>query len=417
MAIIKGTSGDDTLTGTDGNDKFNLTQGGNDTAFGGGGNDVFAMGATLTAADHIDGGDGTDSVTLKGDYSAGLVFGATTIVNVEKLQLYAGFNYSFTMNDANVAAGQRLTVNAGALGSANHLTFDGSAETDGGFAVTGGAGNDVLAGGAAARRVRAQQGRQRHRSCRRRQRLDHGGRGAHGRGQHRRRRRQRRPRARWRLLRRHRLRCRDGHRRRDAATEHRPQLQPDDRRRDRRRGRVHDGRRLGAWPEEPPRLHGGAESDGTFKITGGGASDMLTGGALADTFDLSFGGDDVGHGGGGSDTFILGAALTAADSIDGGTGNDVVVLNGDYSGSVVFGAATMTSVETLRLTAGHSYTLTTSNPTVTSGAVLTVDGSALGASDTLTFNGSAESDGSFSIVGGAGADTLTGGAQAEPAST
>ena len=35
MAIIKGTPGDDTLTGTGGNDKFNLTQGGNDTVYGG----------------------------------------------------------------------------------------------------------------------------------------------------------------------------------------------------------------------------------------------------------------------------------------------------------------------------------------------------------------------------------------------
>src|SRR6185437_40684 len=38
--------------------------------------DTFDMGATFTAADSIDGGAGTDTVTLNGDYSAGLVFGA-----------------------------------------------------------------------------------------------------------------------------------------------------------------------------------------------------------------------------------------------------------------------------------------------------------------------------------------------------
>ena len=55
-----------------------------------------------------------------------------------------------TDEDANVAAGQTLTVNAGALGAANTLTFNGAAEIDGKLAITGGAGNDVLTGGAGA---------------------------------------------------------------------------------------------------------------------------------------------------------------------------------------------------------------------------------------------------------------------------
>src|SRR6202042_2276152 len=40
------------------------------------------------------------------------------------------------------------SVNAASLGAGDVLTFDGSAETDGRFAISGGAGNDVLTGGA-----------------------------------------------------------------------------------------------------------------------------------------------------------------------------------------------------------------------------------------------------------------------------
>src|SRR5262249_48318781 len=80
-----------------------------------------------------------------GDYSAGLVFGATTLVNVETLTLGSGSTYNLTTNDANVAAGQTLTVSGSGVTA---LTFNGSAETHGAFAVTGGNGNHTLTGGA-----------------------------------------------------------------------------------------------------------------------------------------------------------------------------------------------------------------------------------------------------------------------------
>ncbi|HEV2562729.1 MAG TPA: bluetail domain-containing putative surface protein, partial [Rhizomicrobium sp.] len=94
------------------------------------------------------GGTGNDTVTLAGNYSAGLTFSATTMVNVEALSLGAGFNYNLTTNDANVASGQTLTVDGSALGATNTLTFNGAAETNGSFNIKGGAGNDVLTGGA-----------------------------------------------------------------------------------------------------------------------------------------------------------------------------------------------------------------------------------------------------------------------------
>ncbi len=118
----------------------------------------------------------------------------------------------------------------------------------------------------------------------------------------------------------------------------------------------------------------------------------------------------------------MGAAFTAADSIDGGAGStDAVNLSGDYTGAnaVVFGAATMTNVEFLEVVAGNSYDLTTDDATVAAGQTLTVDASALSGSDTLIFNGSAETDGTFTfevndpnvlsdsqLTGGAGDDTL-----------
>jgi hypothetical protein len=276
MAVIRGTFGDDNLSGTSGDDTFIMVQGGNDTVSGGDGNDTFRFGGTLTASDHIDGGNDTDSVILEGDYSSGLTFAATTMVNVEVLALMGLFNYNLTTNDATVAAGATLLVKANGIGGGGGLVFDGSAETDGHFRFIGSTGDDVL-----------------------------------------------------------------------------------------------------------------------------------TGGAKSDVFHLENGGFDTAHGGGGYDIFYLGAALVAADTIDGGTGNDTLVLNGDYSGGLTLGAATMTNVETLTLGAGFSYSLTTDDANVAAGATLTVDASALNNHFSLTFDGSAETNGHFAVTGGGGDDTLT----------
>jgi len=78
------------------------------------------------ASDEIDGGDGTDTVTLSGNYSSGLTFGSTTMVNVEKLKLTAGFSYKLTTDDANVSAGKTLVVDGSGLGAFDVLSFNGS---------------------------------------------------------------------------------------------------------------------------------------------------------------------------------------------------------------------------------------------------------------------------------------------------
>ena len=120
------------------------------TIIGTSGNDTFFASTGFTADERIDGGAGTDTLELNGSYSAGLSFAPHTILNIEVLKLDAGHNYKLTTNDGNIAAGKSLTVDASALDSSRYLNFTGSAEVDGTFTITGGAGNDYLVGGAGA---------------------------------------------------------------------------------------------------------------------------------------------------------------------------------------------------------------------------------------------------------------------------
>jgi Ca2+-binding RTX toxin-like protein len=151
---------------------------------------------------------------------------------------------------------------------------------------------------------------------------------------------------------------------------------------------------------------------GNDSLTVGGGDDTLTSGAGNDTIRPGLGNDTVNAGTGNDGINFTGGQLTAADKIDGGAGTDTVLLNSSYTGanSVTFNATTMVNVETLTLSAGHSYALTTNNATVAAGKTLTINGAALSASTTLAFNGSADTDGHFIIIGGLGADKLTGGA-------
>jgi len=145
---LVGTSGANVLDGRGGNDMLDASAGGNDTVLGGDGNDTILFGAKFTAADSVDGGDGNDTLVLKGDYSAGVIFGAQTLSNVETILLTAGHSYGLTINDATVGSGATLHVDGSALHSGDALVFDGGAESDGRFAISGGAGADILTGGA-----------------------------------------------------------------------------------------------------------------------------------------------------------------------------------------------------------------------------------------------------------------------------
>jgi Ca2+-binding RTX toxin-like protein len=158
---LRGNGGDNNITGEAGNDFLFLQDGGTDAASGRSGNDVFLFGATLTSADSADGGAGTDQLAIQGDYSgAGALTLGGGIIGIESFAILPGndirfgdpgtnfYDYDITTVDANVAAGIQVIVDANRLRAGEDFTFNGSAESDGGFFVWGGGGVDTLTGGA-----------------------------------------------------------------------------------------------------------------------------------------------------------------------------------------------------------------------------------------------------------------------------
>lgn len=143
-------------------------------------------------------------------------------------------------------------------------------------------------------------------------------------------------------------------------------------------------------------------------IPGSGGDDTLTGTGGVDFFQLAQGGDDTVKGLGGNDRFGFGDSFTAQDRVDGGAGFDNIRLWGDYN-NLQLGANTITDVERFSLMKGSDYNITTDDGNVAAGDVLHIDGYALTGKSTLTLDGSAETDGRFIIVSGAGDDQLTGG--------
>jgi Ca2+-binding RTX toxin-like protein len=137
----------DVLRGGAGNDVINIAMSGDDAVRGDDGNDTIQATAYLNDKDQIEGGRGTDTLVLAGNYSAGLVFKASTVTQVEKIALSAGYNYSLSLNNGNVDLAQVMTIDGSALSASNWMRIDGSAETNGRLVLLGGAGNDTLIGG------------------------------------------------------------------------------------------------------------------------------------------------------------------------------------------------------------------------------------------------------------------------------
>jgi Ca2+-binding RTX toxin-like protein len=134
--VIKGGAGADVIT----------TGAGNDTVSGNAGNDSFILAANFTAADKIDGGADADTLSLSGNYAAGIVFNATTLTNVETITVADGNSYKFTLDDATNAT--TLHIDGSLLSATRVLTVIGTAETSAALTATGGAGSDALTGGA-----------------------------------------------------------------------------------------------------------------------------------------------------------------------------------------------------------------------------------------------------------------------------
>ena len=152
---------------------------------------------------------------------------------------------------------------------------------------------------------------------------------------------------------------------------------------------------------------GSAEVDGNFRMFTGAGNDTLAGGAGSDGF--FFGADDN---------------LTGADRVDGNGGADSLALRGNYSGAraVDFEATSFTDIEVLVFLSGlrneyggpivpggFDYDVATADGNVAAGQRLDVIGTTLSADESIAFDGSAELDGSFRILAGAGNDLLKGG--------
>ncbi|HEX8307524.1 MAG TPA: M10 family metallopeptidase C-terminal domain-containing protein, partial [Allosphingosinicella sp.] len=163
---------------------------------------------------------------------------------------------------------------------------------------------------------------------------------------------------------------------------------------------------------------------GNDTLRGNAAANRLDGGEGSDILWLMDGGIDTGIGGGGNDVFLFGAAMTGLDLVDGGAGTDQIALQGDYAGAnaLTFGLGVV-GVENLAILPGsdtrfgdagtgfYDYDITTRDINVASGVQMVVDANRLRVGEDFTFNGSAETDGSFFIYGGGGDDRLTGGAK------
>jgi len=369
------------------------------------------LAGNLTAADQIDGGADQDKLTLSGNYSAGIVFTATTLTNVEEIALAAGSSYKFTLNDANNTGS--LAIDGGALLAAQVLTVNGAAETASALLLTGGAGNDVLTGGAGSDMLIGGTGNDTLTTGAGNDVVD-GGAGNDtialaGNLTS--------------------LDQIDGGADTDTVTLSGDysagvtftattlrnvetitlaagssyKLTLDDA--TNAAGLTVNASALAAAASLT--LDGAAETAAALTATGGAGNDSITGGAGADKI-TSGAGVDILSGGAGNDTFTLAANLTAADQIDGGADQDTLSLSGNYAAGVVFAAATLTNVETITVAAGSSYKLTLDDATNTTS--LTVNGSALLAGQVLTVNGAAETASALLATGGAGNDLLTGGA-------
>jgi Ca2+-binding RTX toxin-like protein len=174
-------------------------------------------------------------------------------------------------------------------------------------------------------------------------------------------------------------------------------------------------------------IENATSGDGNDNLIGNAANNVLKSGAGNDVIRIHLGGNDTVDAGDGVDTIYAGAAFDAGDTIDGGPNRDALILQGNYAG-VTFGTGTtsnITGIDSISLLAGdnttfgdtagnsYSYNLTMLDSNVAQGAVMKVNGFFLRAGENFTFNGAAETDGSFQVLGGHGVDTLTGGSQSD----
>ena len=382
------------MTGAAGNDSFHLYQGGadllrrggSDVVKGGAGDDQVHFGNTFTAGDQVDGGAGADTVTLQGP-NINVILGALSLVAVETVAFLSSadnrfglaaatpFSYKMTTVDATVATGAVLTIDASGLVAGESLDFNGAAETNGRFVLMGGAGADILRGGAGADLLDGGTGND--------QLIGGAGNDVY-------------------------VIDSISDVVTEAATGGIDEVRTD-------LGSRYDYDRMYRLAANVEILTGTSTTgQGVFANA---VDNVVTMGAGGDLVVLQDGGNDLVSGGGGDDFLYWGGAFTNGDKADGGDGFDTVGLLGSYT--LRFDADDLVSVEKLAVyssgdaAAPNSYSLVMHNANVAAGQQMMVVAQSLGETETLAFNGQAETDGSFNIRGGRGADSIIGGAKAD----
>ncbi len=390
-------------------DTIDVSQGGDDNIHSGDGDDTIVFGAAFTGKDKIDGqGGANDTVTLNGNYAAGVTFGAATMVNVEKLTVAAGNNYKLKTDEATIVSHGTMTFDASALGSANTLSLDASKENNGTLIVMGGAGDDVVKGGNWANGYHFEGGG--HDTAvggigadgfymagafDANDRLNGGGGifdtlfldGNYGGGVR---------------FKAHTLEnCANvtlaaGHNYKLITHENTVAT-----------AITFDAHALGAGNKFT--LDASAETTGTVTVTAGAGDDALTGGNAGNVFTMTGGGNDTVKGGAGHDQFNFNGVFTLGDHIDGGgTGatDDLLIIGAVGPQSMTLGAANVAHIGTLQINGG-AYTITAQDDLVAAGKTMTV--TMFTGSDALSFDGSAETNGAYILDGGSANDVLKGG--------
>jgi Ca2+-binding RTX toxin-like protein len=120
------------------------------------------------------------------------------------------------------------------------------------------------------------------------------------------------------------------------------------------------------------------ENHAVTGYTGTTGNDHQAGGPDRDVFDYGQGGNDALSGGGGDDLFRFGGAFTSNDRVHGGTGEDRLVLQGDYSAGLTLDQGDLTGMETIELRGPFAYTLQIGEGVVAPDGTLTIEAAAAG---------------------------------------
>ncbi|HEX3808648.1 MAG TPA: calcium-binding protein [Rhizomicrobium sp.] len=373
----------------------------------------YKFGGNFKAADHLS-GTGLDTLELNGNYASGLTLASATIRGIEFLNLDGGHDYNIATNDKNVAAGKTLHVQQNSFFASDHLTFNGSAETDGSFYFTsspgflnltggalgdyfalgastpgnvvanGGAGNDTfdfngpssafsandkLNGGAGTDTlaINATNGADYTLSATTLKSIEN-----------------------------------------IVLDNQECGLSLDN-------GNVAAGHTLtidasALTAANGFYFYGDQVTSGNLIVTGGAGNDEMKGGAGADQFNIGKGGADTINGGAGNDTFTSGAGLDGTDRLNGGAGNDTLVIDQPYPNGFTIAGSVLRSIENIRFSGQHNFVLELSDGDIAAGKTMTVSGAGVNALHQIDFYAGFETNGHVAVTGGAGADSLSGGA-------